>query len=123
MLISRAWQRVKTDTIKNCFSKARMFDLEYTNLNQETVLPDITEWHNFQSFYEMDIDFDEYSRSDKNLITRNNELSVDNIINDTSESSYSSNNDCTDTFDAKDCLSRLDYFKLSLLKKQDYIKK
>ncbi|OAF69466.1 hypothetical protein A3Q56_02780 [Intoshia linei] len=97
MLISRAWQRVKTDTIKNCFSKARMFDLEYTNLNQETVLPDITEWHNFQSFYEMDIDFDEYSWSDKNLITRNN--------------------DCTDTFDAKDFLSRLNYLKESLLKK------
>ncbi|OAF64933.1 hypothetical protein A3Q56_07351, partial [Intoshia linei] len=37
MLISRAWQRVKTVTIKNCFSKAGMFCLKYTNLNQETL--------------------------------------------------------------------------------------
>ncbi|OAF70534.1 hypothetical protein A3Q56_01692 [Intoshia linei] len=49
----------------------------------------------------MNIDFDEYSRSDENLTTRNNQLSEEDIINKTIES-YQSNSDFTDTFDIKD---------------------
>ncbi|OAF63908.1 hypothetical protein A3Q56_08390 [Intoshia linei] len=48
----------------------------------------------------MDIDFDEYSRFDENLTTRNNQLSEEDIINETIESHPSNN-----------------YLKKSLLKK------
>ncbi|OAF65795.1 hypothetical protein A3Q56_06355 [Intoshia linei] len=51
-----------------------MFSLENSYLHNEIGLLDITEWNNFQRFYEMDIDLDEYFRSDKNLTTRNNQL-------------------------------------------------
>ncbi|OAF72097.1 hypothetical protein A3Q56_00141 [Intoshia linei] len=45
----------------------------------------------------MDIDFDEYSRSDENLTTRKNQLSEEDIINETIES-HQSNIKCTMEF-------------------------